>query len=145
MRPIESNIGFLLNKATRLMKGHFDNHLKEFDITTPQWSVLIDLALHNEKQEPNLSPAAVASRLNMDRPTMSGITERLIKKGLIVSQVNHQDRRSQTLSLTPKGQKLVPELQKIGDTILAKAVGDFGMKGEAELRLYLTKIIKNLE
>ena len=79
----EHNLGYLLNKSTLLLKWELGKKLLNYDLTVPQWSVLRDLYVQEmlSEQERLITPAHVAERLLADRPTISGVIERLSKKG----------------------------------------------------------------
>lgn len=141
---MEENLGFLLNKATRLMKWELDKGLKVYGLTTPQWSVLIDLALNEHEVALSLSPAAIAERLNTDRPTMSGVIDRLVKKGLVTSAINPEDRRSQIIRITAEAKVLLPELMNLSNSILNRAVSNLTTEEKENLKKSLYKIILTL-
>ena len=145
MNQKETNLGFLLSKATRLIKWEFDKSLKEYTLTTPQWSVLMNLAIEKRQgASSNFSAAVLAEQLYMDRPTMSGIIDRLQKKGLLSTKGNPEDRRSQVISLTKKAMEILPDLQGLSNSIIDKATTGFEDEELKFLKLYLSKLINNL-
>lgn len=71
-----NNLGYLLHKVSIMTKTELSNQLKEYKITAQQWSVLKDISLY-----PNgTTPAMIAERLLADRPTVTGIIQRLLQK-----------------------------------------------------------------
>lgn len=47
----------------------------------------------------------------MDKPTISGIIQRLEKKGLLQKKENFMDKRSYLISLTPLGYKSIKKVK----------------------------------
>ena len=70
-----NNLGYLLHKVSIMTKTELSNQLKEYKITAQQWSVLKDISLY-----PNGTTAMIAERLLADRPTVTGIIQRLLQK-----------------------------------------------------------------
>lgn len=76
------NLGYLLNKVSVMTKTELTNQLKEYKVTAQQWAVLKDISLHPT----GTTPAMIAERLFADRPTVTGIIQRLLQKiGLLLS------------------------------------------------------------
>lgn len=142
----ETNVGYLLNKVTQALKTELGNKLRPFDITVPQWSVLRDL--YYQEQLANLerkaSPAQIAERLHSDRPTISGVIDRLHNKGLIQKKINPTDRRSQVLYLTEAALHLIPTLERASQETIQIALSDIQDSQVSELVTSLQSIIKNL-
>jgi MarR family transcriptional regulator, temperature-dependent positive regulator of motility len=62
---------------------------------------------------PGLDQATVASMIAYDRVTIGGVLDRLEQKELLKRNVKKEDRRSKTLFLTSKGQKLLRKLDSV--------------------------------
>lgn len=141
MEPEYQNIGYLLNKAALRLRWRLSERLEEHGVTLSQWAVLRDLASQDQlpPQERKLTPALIAARLEMDRPTLSGILDRLAGKGWVRVEANPQDRRSQLVSLTEPSKALIPRLERASGSVLEYAVG--GME-DAELDMLRASLIK---
>ncbi|OEH86426.1 hypothetical protein BHU72_13490 [Desulfuribacillus stibiiarsenatis] len=155
MEDFSQNLGYLLSKSAKIMKWHFNEALKNYDLTAAQWSVIKDLSIQMELlhasqnsasgiQGHPLSPAAVALRLYYDRPTISGIIDRLEKNGWVVRKPNPDDRRSQIIELTEKSESLIHELNHHGNDIMERAVAGFDSDELVALKAYLGRMIVNL-
>jgi MarR family transcriptional regulator for hemolysin len=127
------------------MKWQLNRRLEEHNLTSAQWAVLKDLHM-NEIFNGSLSatPASIAERLNMDRPTMSGIINRLLKSQWIESMQNPADKRSQILKLTNKSREIITILEGLSDEIVSLALKDFEEHETIILTKLLKKIIHNL-
>ncbi|MEO1241965.1 MAG: MarR family transcriptional regulator [Pseudomonadota bacterium] len=55
--------------------------------------------------EAHVTPSILADRLRIPRATATSLTDRLEKKGLLHRRHSADDRRSITLTLTPRGKK----------------------------------------
>lgn len=139
-------LGHLLLNASRRLKWSLAGRLADVGLTFPQWMVLNDIyVIEKEKKEScYLTPASVAERLNVDRPTISGIIERLEKNSWVYRIINAEDRRSYIIMLTDKAKELMSELETLGNQAIEKAVKGFTDDELKQLKQYLQRIIDNL-
>ena len=141
----ERNLGYLLNKAARITKWELNNKLSDLGLTSSQFAVLRDLYTHRDSENihQDLTPAFIALRLHADRPTISGIVERLVKQGWVERVTNPEDRRSQLILLTDKAMELLPTMEAISNDTMEKAMHGLKEEEVEALKTYLTKIINN--
>jgi MarR family transcriptional regulator, lower aerobic nicotinate degradation pathway regulator len=147
MKEKAQDIAYLLNKATHLMRRELGNRLQDFDLTVPQWAVLWDLYMQesvpeNERQN---TAAQVAERLLSDRPTISGIIDRLSKKGYLRTGPNPIDRRSVLLFLTEEAKRLLPELERRSAETVRSALRGIESGDIERLAGSLAKLVNNME
>ncbi|GAB1266192.1 MarR family transcriptional regulator [Aurantivibrio infirmus] len=113
MKPNSSNDDFLIHNSytfwisrlANLMQEHFNQRLKEEDVTWPQWMVLNVL-----DQKLATTPAAIASNIGVDRSAVTRLLDRLENKGLISREHDKLDRRSINIDITERGQDLMATL-----------------------------------
>ena len=147
----EDNLGYLINKASRLTKWDLNNALASSGITSAQWGLIRDIFLtesmyHSEEERLyKLTPAAIAERLHADRPTISCMVERLVKQDLAYRVSNPNDRRSQIILLTDKARELIPKLERLSENTLQKALKEFSEEETKQLKKYLARMIENLK
>ncbi|MGA4467124.1 MarR family winged helix-turn-helix transcriptional regulator [Bacillus bombysepticus] len=135
------NLGYLLNKVSLMTKTELTNQLKEYKITAQQWSVLKDISLHPT----GTTPAMIAERLFADRPTVTGIIQRLLQKDLIVTKHNPSDKRSHLVFLTDKANSLLHEIEHVSNDVIKAAVKNIP-KDEIEITIgVLQNMIQNLK
>jgi DNA-binding MarR family transcriptional regulator len=130
-----------------LAKSKINQKLAEIGITFPQLLVIKHL-YEGEKPDTDLvfkSPASIAEHLGYDRPTMTGIIDRLVKQGFAVREANPSDRRSQTIVLTQKARELLKDMTGIFERADSKILAGFSEKEINELDRYLKRIIANLD
>lgn len=78
------------------------HHLKAFDLTPPQFGVLETLA--------HLGPmkmCEIGTKLLMSGANVTGVVDRLEKKGLVRRALEAEDRRMFRIHLTEEGSKLI--------------------------------------
>ncbi|WP_225229016.1 MarR family winged helix-turn-helix transcriptional regulator [Paenibacillus gallinarum] len=98
---LEHSLGFMLGVAHRRSIHLMNQLLKEYEITTEQWSVLFHIYSHE-----GLNQREIASKAYKDQPTTTRIIDMLEKKSLVVRKPNPADRRAYELFLTDEGAKL---------------------------------------
>ena len=130
------NLAYLINKASKQLKNKLDKALKEFDITAAQFSVIIHI--HSSKQP--ITAAEIAERLGSDRPTISGIINRLEKKKVVLKVDNPEDKRSSYLEIYKEANKLVGEIISISDEL---TIDIFSIYSKEEVKL-LTGMMRKL-
>ncbi|MCI3922964.1 MarR family transcriptional regulator [Paenibacillus sp. TRM 82003] len=142
-----ANIGYLLNKSANLLKWELGTRLEPFDLTVPQWALLRDLYAQEamSESERRVTPAHVAERLHADRPTVSGIVDRLSKKDLLRAEPNPADRRSVLLRLTDEARALMPRLYDSSRESLDASLEGLSPEQIELLQATLGKIVMNLE
>jgi DNA-binding MarR family transcriptional regulator len=107
----------------------------ERGLTMPQMRVLFMLA-----ERPGASAGDLAEELNVAPPTISGMTDRLDKQGLIVRGVDPNDRRVVRLFLSEEGTRLTTEVADMSKAALRNV---FERMPEEKLEL-LTGLLEEL-
>lgn len=141
------DFGKILNKAARLSKGRLNKKLSDLGITFPQFSVIRHLKGNQEKVKKccTQTPASIAEQLWYDRPTMTGIIERLEKQGLVTRENSLSDRRSHRIMLTDKALELLQKTDVSIREVDAMTFEGFEKKEIENINDYLLRIIENLE
>src|SRR5574341_663408 len=80
-------------------------HLKTFDLTPPQFGVLESLAHVGP-----MKMCEIGSKLLMSGANVTGLVDRLEKKGLVRRVVDAEDRRLFRIHLTEEGSKLIAKI-----------------------------------
>jgi len=135
------NLSYLLLKASKYLKNCLDTKLSQYNVTSAQFSVLNQIANKNGL----VTSAEIASNLGSDRPTISGIINRLEEKKLLEKVSNPEDRRSAYLKLNKDTLELVKELRRISNELNCEIFNVFNEKELANIKEYLVKIIEKAE
>ncbi len=69
-----------------------------------------------------LTLSEVADKINRDRSTVTALVSKLENLRYVRQRKNETDSRSSLLSLTEKGEKLIPEFQSITKVLFEKAI-----------------------
>jgi DNA-binding MarR family transcriptional regulator len=85
-------------RAARALARRFDEALRPVGLTSGQFSLLMSL---NRSAPPSIG--AVAQTLAMDRTTLTANLKPLERRGLVLTEIDPEDRRSRRLVLTEAG------------------------------------------
>lgn len=107
---LEDHTGFWLRMVSNHVSQAFAAKLASKGVTVAEWCVMRTLF-----ERPPTPPSQIASQMGMTRGAITRLADRLIAKLLIIRESSPADGRAQTLALTPKGARLVPELAALAD------------------------------
>lgn len=111
--------GHVIRRLQQISASVFAETMKAegLDLTAPQYAALYMLNDH-----PGIDQATLAGLIAYDRPTIGGVVDRLVGKGLVTRVTNPEDRRAKRLALTDAGrallERLSPVVAAMQDTIL---------------------------
>ena len=77
------------------------------NITPVQFGVLVAVA-----EQPGLDLTRLSGLINYDRPTLTGVIDRLESKGLVVREPDPKDRRARCLRITLGGKDVLDRIEK---------------------------------
>jgi DNA-binding MarR family transcriptional regulator len=135
-----NTVGALMGKIHRAMKRFMEGQMKNFDITPPQFEVLLTLW---EKDGRALNE--LGKLLARDGPTITGIIDRLEKKELVLRRRDAADRRCIRVQLTAKAQGLREEMTSRLQDSLGDIAGNFSAIEMRQLENILHKMLINIE
>lgn len=127
-------------RAYRILQVHVGKVLKKFGLKPTHWFIL---GYINKSKE--ATSATIADLLKVEPPLITGLTEDLIKQGLIEKKAHPTDGRVKLLKTTSRGKRLVPQIE----SALEESIGKL-LRGTSthDLRVYkkvLEVIIANDE
>jgi len=102
-------VGLLQTKAYRKLNKYTQEALKPYQIGTVEWALL---GVLYDTQKP-MSLKKIATKLDVEPPFVTELIEKLKKQKLVSLEKSKQDGRKKLLSLSEKGQNLVPEIEKM--------------------------------
>lgn len=132
-------VGYLLHEVARLMKRRFEDEAREYGMTLPQFRTLAQIA-----SNPRSTQAALSAAIDSDPMTMSGILERLEKRGLIERYANPTDSRAKLAHITPAGEALVEDVRATGLNLYRDAMAGVSEPDRMVLVAGLTRMRENL-
>lgn len=136
MRPskpvsaLDAHLGYWLRLVSNHVSRRFQMKVEQLGVTVAEWVVLRALL------EGALKPSEIAKRIGLTRGAISKLLDRLVQKGLVVSEADGVDQRAQQITLSPAGRKLVPKLAALADENDAECFEH--MPPQAQARLLAT-------
>jgi len=116
---LERNFGFLVHDVARLLRLTFDRRVKSMGLTRSQWWVLTHL-FRNE----GITQSALAEVLEVERPTLGRLLDRLEASGWVRREADAADRRAKRVFLS---EAVEPQMRAMR-TLAAGVRGD-ALKG----------------
>lgn len=136
----EEPIGLLIGAVRRRIKQAIGSRVQPYRLTSQQFWVLV--AIH---EHPGYSLGELAAHIRMDVPTASRVVATLMKRKLVQTRDDANDRRRACLHLRPSGAALGSELLDLAAGVRAAAVQGLSRAEQTALRISLRKIIDNME
>ena len=138
--PTYRIVNELIGKIHRAMRHFFECQMKRYNITPPQFEVLMTLW-----KEDRLSLTELGRRLSRDGPTITGIIDRMEKKNIVTRVRSNEDRRVIRVHLTQKAKKMKEDLMKMQRNASTEITEDLSEQDIILLEKLLQKILKNIE
>lgn len=137
---MDNSLGFILNKTALLSKAHFNNYLKEYDISPEQWSLVFRVVERSGLTQKELSDSTYKDQANITRSI-----DRLEQKGFLKRIENPNDRRSFQLVPTQEAIALVERIIPLSQAFNAQLTQGFSEEETKMLIALLNKVHHNLE
>ena len=139
MQSLDKSIGMSINYVNRKMQRYLSANLKKYNITTEQWSVLLQI-LEND----GINQKQLARKVNKDQATLVRILDILERKELAIRQKSPEDRRFYLIYGTSEGRKLKEEVYPFVESLFQNIIKGIS---QDQLDLFidiLNKIDKNI-
>jgi DNA-binding MarR family transcriptional regulator len=104
---LSRNFGYLVNDVARLMRINYDRRVRSLGLTRSQWWVLNHLFRH-----PGATQSELAAILEIERPTLGRLLDRLQAKGWVRREHDARDRRAWRVHLAPAAEPAMRKLRK---------------------------------
>ncbi len=130
---LSSHLGYRLRQLSNHVSHGFALKLAEKDVTVAEWGLM--RVLYDREPAP---PSRIAAEMGMTRGAITKLADRLIEKALVIREADDEDGRAQTLRLTARGVRFVPELAVLAETNEAECFGSLS----ADDRRILERILK---
>jgi MarR family transcriptional regulator for hemolysin len=105
---LSRNFGFLLNDVARLMRTVYDRRVKSLGLTRSQWWVLNHLFRGD-----GVTQTELAETLEVEKPTLGRLLDRLEAKGWVRREDDATDRRAWRVYLTDEVGPAMRELRAV--------------------------------
>jgi DNA-binding MarR family transcriptional regulator len=132
MYDIEQSIGFLLSKAYQRAWAILREEIDPFELTPPQFCLLAFLW-----QRDGQTQAELAEKGQIDRTTVGGMVDRLVRLSLVERRPHPQDRRAHMIHLTGRGKELEQPLSDCARRALSRITSCLNEQEADELQRML--------
>jgi len=113
----ERNFGFLVHDVARLMRVAYDRRARALGLTRSQWWVLNHLYFNQ-----GITQSALADLLDVEKPTLGRLLDRLEAKGWLERRADPGDRRAKRVYLTGEVQAVMRSLRAIAHDLRLDAL-----------------------
>ena len=114
---LSRNFGFLLNDVARLMRTAYDRRIRKLGLTRAQWWVLTHLYRAN-----GASQTELAETLEIEKPTLGRLLDRLESKGWVRREHDASDRRVWRVHLTDEVEPALRTMRAIAKELRRDAL-----------------------
>ncbi len=105
---LSRNFGFLLNDVARLLRTAYDRRIRKLGLTRAQWWVLTHLYRGD-----GVSQTELAETLEIEKPTLGRLLDRLEAKGWVRREHDASDRRVWRVHLTDEVEPALRSMRAI--------------------------------
>lgn len=103
---LSRNFGFILHDVSRLLRTTFDRRVRALGFTRSQWWVLTHLFRKN-----GITQSELAELLEVEKPTLGRLLDRLEAKGWVRREADAADRRVKRLYLTDEVEPIMKAMR----------------------------------
>ena len=136
---MDSNVGYLLNDSSRLLRRSFDERVRALGLTAVQARLLLSL-----QKLPDNNQAFYADRLEVEPITLTRIVDRMEEAGWIERMTDPDDRRARILHLTAKSHEIVSKVRRRIEVLVEDMTFGLSSSERAELTRLLSAVSENL-
>jgi DNA-binding MarR family transcriptional regulator len=136
--PVPRSILRLISRVRIAVMDALDAELAPFDISAAQMMVLGTVATGEAD-----SAAGLCKGISYDPGAMTRMIDRLEQKGLLRRVPRPDDRRTQSLELTPAGKALYPKLAAAKEAVQARFLRGFSEDEQRMFEGLLNRMLTN--
>jgi DNA-binding MarR family transcriptional regulator len=134
---IEDSLGYLMNRAARMMAHQLAEQIRPAGVGIGQWAVLMFLWSRD-----GMSQAELSRVVAIEPPTMVRTIDRMVRDGLVTRIPDPQDGRVSRIYLTEHGHALRSELVPRAMAVNAQNLGRLTPSERRSLSRILTKLTR---
>lgn len=133
------NLCLLHTRADRALRTIINEQLEPFKLTLMEWLLL---GAAGEAPKKGLSLSSIAQRLEVSQPQITALMDKVLAKKFVRQKVPSSDRRGRLVALTPKGTKLLGDVEVTIKNHLNKWLNN---GSSPEIKAYLENILRQTE
>jgi DNA-binding MarR family transcriptional regulator len=134
---LEKHVGYWLRFVSNHVSHAFMRKVEAKGVTVAEWAVMREML-----ESGSVNPSQLAERLGMTRGAISKLVERLCRKELVERIASDGDRRYQSVTLTARGERLVPKLAQLADENDREFFGHLAGEERADLVRTLKDVVQ---
>lgn len=132
--------GYMIRKLETSVNQLIDRQVKAYGISYGQFEYFMHIANH-----PDLTQQDLAQMLGVTKASVTKAI-RILEEAHLVTRGNHPtDKRANTLTMSPKGQGLIAEIETFKDQMEADLFKDIPKEEINAFNATLTKLNKNAQ
>ena len=132
-------VGYLIGDVSRMIRTVYDRRVEPLGLTRAQWRVMTRL-----NRLESCTQTELATELEIEKPTLGKLIERLEAKGWVERRADANDARSKRLFLTPAARPLLEEMSQQADEVIEGVFAGISKDDSERLRYTLSHIKDNL-
>ncbi|MFT7572257.1 MAG: MarR family transcriptional regulator for hemolysin [Paracoccaceae bacterium] len=132
-------VGYLIGDVSRMIRTVYDRRVEPLGLTRAQWRVMTRL-----NRLESCTQTELATELEIEKPTLGKLIERLEAKGWVERRADKNDARSKRLFLTAAAHPLLTDMAERADEVIEGVFAGIGDDESARLRATLSRIKDNL-
>lgn len=105
----------IIKNTWQKLSRYYNQRLSKYDLSVPKALLLLEIA-----PDTGRTPGFLAHSLDLENSSMTGLLDRLEKKGLIQRKPNPNDRRGFLIFLTPEGVKARDTIKSLVEELDSK-------------------------
>jgi MarR family transcriptional regulator for hemolysin len=138
MEEIDGSFGFLVHDIARQMTSVMDKRLSKHGLTRSHWRAVLYIW-----RTPGISQTELSEILDVSRMGVTGLLDRMERKGLVLRKDDPSDRRMKRIYLTDSTQELIPMMTQLGGETMDDFLTSFSKKDREALMNLLLRVKLN--
>jgi MarR family transcriptional regulator for hemolysin len=134
------NFGFLLNDVARLLRTTYDRRVKSLGLTRSQWWVLTHLF-----RAQGVTQSELAEALEIEKPTLGRLLDRLETKGWVRREHDAKDRRAWRVYLTDSVEPAMKTMRSVAGELRRDAMAGLSAEDRERFVDLLIAVKSNLQ
>ena len=138
-REPPDHVGYLIGDVSRMLRTVYDRRVEPLGLTRAQWLVLARIS-----RIEGCTQTELAAELEIKKPTLGKLLERLEEKMWVTRRSDANDARSKRVFLTKRAGPVLDEMFSLADEVLDAAISGLNRKEADELNAALLQVKSNL-
>ncbi|MBO88595.1 MAG: transcriptional regulator [Rickettsiales bacterium] len=139
LRQPPDHVGYLIGDVSRMLRTVYDRRVEPLGLTRAQWLVLARLS-----RIEGCTQTELAAQLEIKKPTLGKLLERLEEKMWVTRRGDVNDARSKRVFLTKRAGPVLDQMFSLADEVLDAAISGLNRKEAGQLNAALLQVKSNL-